>query len=247
MSAKNFTDRVKRLAGDHAPTMLAAYDEGSPHERFNALITDKAFAVPAARLAEAQAHRAPVFAYRFDWRSNYLGGLMGACHAPDIGFTFGTHNKRLVGAFFGTGIAAEAPARDMMESWIAFARTGDPPTSSSGTGPRYNATTRSTVIFGDGAPHTRHRTRYACAHGMRCQSDVSDLRVSTSAFARPGNVLHVRPLDSSFICASTSLSGGAPALSRRTQMARFRSRPGLCLHAPRPHLAGLRRRRTARS
>jgi para-nitrobenzyl esterase len=153
MSAKNFGERVERLAGDHAPAMLAAYDEGSPYERFNALMTDKAFAVPADRLAQAQAHRAPVFTYRFDWRSNYLGGLMGACHALDIGFTFGTHNKGLVGAFFGTGVAAEALARDMMESWIAFARAGDPSTSATGTWPRYDAAARQTVIFGDGAPH----------------------------------------------------------------------------------------------
>src|SRR5271168_2718782 len=53
MSAKSFTERVERMAGDHAPTMLAAYNEGSPYERFNALMTEKAFVVPAARLAEA--------------------------------------------------------------------------------------------------------------------------------------------------------------------------------------------------
>ena len=114
MSAKNFTERVERLTGDLAPQMLEAYDHGSPYERFNALMTDKAFTVPAARLAEAQMQTAPVFAYRFDWRSNFLGGLMGSCHALDIGFTFGTHNKSLAGAFFGTGVAAEALARDMM-------------------------------------------------------------------------------------------------------------------------------------
>jgi len=153
MSAKNFGERLERLAGDHAPAMLAAYDEGSSYERFNALMTDKSFAVPAARLAEAQMKKAPVFTYRFDWRSNLLGGLMGACHALDIGFTFGTHNKGLVGAFFGTGIAAEALARDMMASWIAFAATGDPSTTATGAWPRYDASVRPTMVFGDGEPH----------------------------------------------------------------------------------------------
>ena len=157
MSAKNFTERVERMAGDLAPIMLEAYDQGSPFERFNALMTDKAFAVPAARLAETQARTAPVFAYRFDWRSNFLGGLMGSCHALDIGFTFGTHNKGLVGAFFGTGVAAEALARDMMRSWIAFATTGDPSTPSTGPWPRYDANERSTVIFGDGPPRLGHQ------------------------------------------------------------------------------------------
>ncbi|HKD20716.1 MAG TPA: carboxylesterase family protein [Rhizomicrobium sp.] len=153
MSQKTFVERVERLAGEAAAPMLAAYDEGSPFERFNALMTDKGFAVPAARLGEAQTAVAPTFVYRFDWRSNFLGGLMGACHALDIGYTFGTHNKGLAGAFFGTGMEAEALARDMMEAWVAFARSGNPSTPSTGIWPRYDATTRPTMILGDGAPH----------------------------------------------------------------------------------------------
>jgi len=153
MSAKNFAERVERLAGERAEIMRSAYQEGSPFERFNALMTDKSFFVPAIRLAEAQARIAPVFTYRFDWRSNFLGGLMGACHALDIGFTFGTHNKRLAGAFFGSGLAAETLARSMMDSWIAFATTGDPSTPAAGTWPRYDAQMRPTMILGDGAPH----------------------------------------------------------------------------------------------
>jgi para-nitrobenzyl esterase len=154
MSAKNFAARVERLAGDCAKPMLEAYGDGSPFERFNAPMTDKAFAVPARRLAETQARTAPVFAYRFDWRSNYLGGLLGSCHALDIGFTFGTHNKSLASAFFGTGLAAETLARTMMESWVAFAQTGDPSTSTTGPWPRYDAIRRPTMILGDGAPYT---------------------------------------------------------------------------------------------
>lgn len=153
MSAKAFRERVERLAGEAAPTMLDAYAEGSPFDRFNALMTDKAFFVPAVRMADAQARVAPVHVYRFDWRSNFLGGLMGACHALDIGFVFGTHNQRLAGAFFGTGAAAEALSRDMIESWTAFARSGDPSTAATGAWPRYEPTERPTMIFGDGTPH----------------------------------------------------------------------------------------------
>jgi para-nitrobenzyl esterase len=156
MSAKSFAERVERLAGAAAPAMLDAYDDGSPFERFNALMTDKTFAVPAARLAEAQSRVAPVYAYRFDWRSSFLGGLMGSCHALDIGFTFGTHVQRLAGAFFGTGAAAETLARDMMDAWAQFARSGDPSTPASGSWPRYEPATRPTMIFGDGAPHVVH-------------------------------------------------------------------------------------------
>src|SRR5262249_14592463 len=41
--------------------VLAAYPDGSPFERWNAVMTDHSFAVPAIRLAEAQASYAPTW------------------------------------------------------------------------------------------------------------------------------------------------------------------------------------------
>jgi para-nitrobenzyl esterase len=105
---------------------------------------------------DARGNAAPAFAYRFDWRSSLLGGIMGACHALDIGFTFGTHKKGIAGTFFGTGLAAEALADTMMDAWTSFARTGDPATQATGPWPRYDAQSRPTLIFGDGAPHIMH-------------------------------------------------------------------------------------------
>jgi para-nitrobenzyl esterase len=154
MSAKGFEERVTRIAKDAASDVLAAYNEGSPFERFNALMTDKAFALPAIRMLEAQGAHAPVYGYRFDWRSKLLGGMLGSCHALELGFVFGTYNEKLAGAFFGTGPVADALSSAMMESWVAFARTGNPATAATGAWPRYDAATRETMIFGDGEPHT---------------------------------------------------------------------------------------------
>lgn len=154
MSAKNFAERVQRIAGPElAPAMLAAYSEGSTFDRFNAAITDKSFMVPATRLLEAQGAHAPVFAYRFDWRSKLLGGIFGSCHALELGFVFGTHSQKLVNAFFGKGEAADALSSAMMDSWAAFARNGDPSATATGPWPRYDTATRKTMIFGDGVPH----------------------------------------------------------------------------------------------
>jgi len=66
---------------------------------------------------------------------------------------FGTYNEKLAGAFFGTGAKAEALSVAMMESWIAFARNGDPSNATTGPWPRYDASSRKTMIFGDGNPH----------------------------------------------------------------------------------------------
>ncbi len=145
MSAGNLAARMKRLDEGAAPALLAAYSEGSPFTRFNAVMTDKAFRIPAMRLLEAQA--APVFAYRFDWRSKFLGGLFGACHALELGFVFGTYGEKPASTFFGKGPAADALSHAMIDAWTNFARTANP------GWPRYDTQTRQTMIFGDGAPH----------------------------------------------------------------------------------------------
>jgi len=152
MSAKRLNEHVTRLAHEGAPAILGAYSEGSPFERLNAIMTDKNFTVPMIRLADAQAPRAPVYAYRFDWRSPFLGGIMGACHALELGFVFGTHGQGLARRFFGSGPAADALAAAMMDCWTAFARTGNPATSASGAWPGYDGA-GDVMIFGDGAPH----------------------------------------------------------------------------------------------
>jgi para-nitrobenzyl esterase len=146
LSAAKFAERAKRLGKDDAD-LAAIYNQGSGFDRFNAMMTDKAFWVPATRLLDAQSAHAPVYAYRFDWRSPFLGGLLGSCHALELGFVFGTHKDGRHGTFFGKGPAAEALANAMMDAWAAFARTGDP------GWPRYDTAWRETMIFGDGAPH----------------------------------------------------------------------------------------------
>lgn len=162
MSLASFETRLARIAGEATPALLKAYAEGSAFERWNALMTDRIFAVPAARLLQAQGDVAPTFAYRFDWRSRLLGGIFGSCHALELGFVFGTHGQGAPAAFFGRGPSAQALAAAMMQCWTAFARAGDPSTAITGPWPRYDDTLRATMIFGDGAPRVasaleRHR------------------------------------------------------------------------------------------
>jgi para-nitrobenzyl esterase len=161
MSRKNLEERVQRFAGEAAAAMLAAYSEGTTFDRFNAMMTDRAFTIPMVRMLEAQSAFAPAYAYRFDWCSRLLGGILGSCHALELGFVFGTHAAKLAGAFFGNGAAAEALSNTMMDGWVQFARTGNPETNSTGPWPRYDTETRSVMIFGDGAPHIAQRPNEA--------------------------------------------------------------------------------------
>jgi len=147
MGADKLRHYTTNLVGeDHEAALLAAY-EGSAFERWNAIMTDHTFAVPASRLLEAQSAHAPTYMYRFDWRSPLLAGVLGSCHALELGFVFGTYNEKRAGLFFGSGPKADALSLAMMDAWIAFARTGDP------GWPRYDAAKRATMIFGDGDPH----------------------------------------------------------------------------------------------
>ncbi len=143
-----------RLTGEAAVDgVLAAYTEGSPFERWNAVMTDHSFFVPATRLLDAQAQYAPVYAYRFDWSSPFMDGALGACHALELGFTFGTYQVKGAAPFFGSGPKADALAAEMMDSWIAFAKSGNPSNDTSGAWMRYDSKKRATMMFGDGMPH----------------------------------------------------------------------------------------------
>ncbi|HEY3777208.1 MAG TPA: carboxylesterase family protein [Rhizomicrobium sp.] len=153
MTLSGFESRVAHVAGETAPALLRAYNAGSAFERYNAFMTDRAFAVPADRLLSARQDALPTFAYRFDWRAPYLGGIFGSCHALDLGFIFGRHDEGAASAFFGKGAAADALAEAMLGAFAAFAATGDPSTAQTGTWPRYSDETRSTMILGDGPPH----------------------------------------------------------------------------------------------
>ena len=151
MGADKLRHYTTNLVGEEYEAALLTAYEGSAFERWNAIMTDHTFAIPAARLLEAQGAQAPVYGYRFDWRSPLLGGVLGACHALELGFVFGTYNEKRAGLFFGSGAKADALSAAMMDSWIAFARSGDPSTTA--PWPRYDTAKRATMIFGDGNPH----------------------------------------------------------------------------------------------
>jgi para-nitrobenzyl esterase len=141
-----------RMVGeDQVDAVLAAYTSGTPFERWNQINTDRTFFLPATRLLDAQAKYAPVYAYRFDWPSPAFGGALGACHALELGFTFGTMRMKAAAPFFGSGEEAEALSDAMMDAWIAFAKTGKP-SSDNTAWFRYDGGKRATMIFGDGAP-----------------------------------------------------------------------------------------------
>jgi len=117
----------------------------TPAELFTAIQTDRVFRIPAIRLAEAQrSHNQSAYNYLFTWRSPLYNGALGACHALELGFLFGTYEA----TFSGSGPAADALSGNIQDGWLAFARNGDPSCESLGTWPAYGDR-RETMILGE--------------------------------------------------------------------------------------------------
>ena len=108
------------------------------------------FRIPAVRLAEVHAkRRARIHQYLFTWPSPAAGGMLGSCHALELGFVFGTNHIPGMPQFAGTGPVVERLATEMQDAWLAFARTGDPSCASLGAWPQYDAARRTTMILGE--------------------------------------------------------------------------------------------------
>ncbi len=119
-----------------------------PGELLDALDSDRTFRVPAIRLAEAQAaHQPRTYKYFFTWSSPARRGTLGACHALELPFVFGTLDAPTMDKFAGKGPEAEALSARMMDAWIAFARSGEPGHAALPAWPGYDTAERATLVF----------------------------------------------------------------------------------------------------
>jgi para-nitrobenzyl esterase len=95
--------------------------------------------------AEARARAgAPAYVYQVDFTSR-TDPRRGAFHTMDIPLVFGTLDA--AGSQTGTGADARAASAAMQESFVAFARAGDPNHSGMPRWPKYDLAKRSTMIF----------------------------------------------------------------------------------------------------
>jgi para-nitrobenzyl esterase len=121
----------------------------APNDLSFALETERDFRAPAMRTAETlAAHQPATFAYLFTYGSPAMHGWLGACHALEIAFVFGTQGQAETALFTGSGPEADRLSEWLMDSWLAFARTGDPSTEALGRWPGYDARRRPTLVIG---------------------------------------------------------------------------------------------------
>ena len=145
-------------AGIDLVALVAAFEKArgargasiSPSDVAAALVTEFGLRVPTTRLLDAQRqHQSAVYHYVFSWCSPTGDGRVKARHHTDTGILFGTHDVDDQHAeMFGQGPAADALAAAMQDAWAAFARTGNPSSSTLGDWPVYGED-RSTMFIGE--------------------------------------------------------------------------------------------------
>jgi para-nitrobenzyl esterase len=144
---------LREGAGDRAATILAAFradfPAASPGEVAGIIggMPWRNDALRQATLKHAQGG-AKVFNYWFTWQPPVLEGRPGAFHCLDLAFCF--DNTARCAQATGNTANAHALAAQMSESWIAFARTGDPSLKGAAW-PAFEPNGVATMVFGERA------------------------------------------------------------------------------------------------
>ena len=102
----------------------------------------------STRLAELSGRHQSAFLYLFDWESPARRGDLGSCHSLEMPFVFGTLDAPMQDRFAGSGPAAERLSSQMMDAWLAFARSDNSSHEGIGRWPSYEPRSWPTIIFG---------------------------------------------------------------------------------------------------
>ena len=146
--------RVKNIAGDLTKDVIdiyrAAVPSASPSELFFLIASDAAYVVPCTVIAERRAalKGAPVYAYYLTWKTKTRNGRLMTPHALDIPFIFDNTDPEHTVYGLTTGTEEERSLADKVsDTWIAFARTGEPNCGKLPHWPGYSKNSRNTMVI----------------------------------------------------------------------------------------------------
>jgi len=152
LDAQGLSARLARLLGDRAAAVLAAYRSGHPEATPGELLifitTGLWVTKRTTQLAERKvaAGGAPVFFYRWMWRTPLFGGRYLSPHGSDLPFVW--DNLASAAALVGPDAANLQPIADAVSArWLAFARSGDPNAPGLIGWKPYTITRRDTLII----------------------------------------------------------------------------------------------------
>jgi para-nitrobenzyl esterase len=125
--------------------------ESSPSDIYFEATTDANYLAGHRLQAERKVAQdgAPTWLYLFNWNTPVQGGKWRCPHSLEIGFVF--DNVANSESMSGIGEEQQHVADVMSETWIAFAKTGDPNNAKIPDWPAYETDTRPVMVF-DEAP-----------------------------------------------------------------------------------------------
>lgn len=152
MTEADLLQRVTAVVGEaEAPGLIAIYRERAPDDLpmhlWTSIMTDQIFLNSSITLMERKIAQgqAPVYAYRVDWETPVLGGILRSPHAVEMPFVFKT--VEVSDGLVGTG-PTQGEMEDLMSStFAAFARTGSPNVPGYPVWPPYTLEERNTFIY----------------------------------------------------------------------------------------------------
>ena len=168
-----------------ARDLIAAYrarrGDASGRDLFNVIASDHMYRRNAIEAAEIKSRQggAPAWLYEFTWKTPALGGILKTPHTLCIPFVFGT--VEAAREFTGTGPEQTALMDTAMETWLAFARTGNPNNARLPDWAPYDAADRTTMIFDNECAPVQDPKREDRLTINACPKFISDQQWSAAA------------------------------------------------------------------
>ena len=119
----------------------------TPSDIYFLIASDYRYSGPVMKIAERRAAlgKGPVYLYYFRWETPVDGGRLKSPHTIEIPFAF--DNVKAATRLTGGGPEAMALADKVSDTWIAFAKTGNPNQPKMPRWPAFNAAERPTMVF----------------------------------------------------------------------------------------------------
>ena len=139
-------ENIEMIIDVYKNTKQGREERVTPFELYSAINTDIMFRNIVLHIVEARRDQGvPAYNYLFTWKSPGFGGTLGAGHALELGFLFGSIDEALC----GKGPVVERISEQMQDAWTAFAYTGNPSCESMGEWPVYGTARNTMIISGD--------------------------------------------------------------------------------------------------
>jgi para-nitrobenzyl esterase len=143
--------RVRQLVGADADEAIRVYQKANPgatpSDIYFLIASDYRYSGPVMKIAERRAAlgKGPVYLYYFRWETPVDGGRLKSPHTIEIPFAF--DNVKAATRLTGGGPEAMALADKISDTWIAFAKTGNPNQPKLPRWPAFSSRERQTMVF----------------------------------------------------------------------------------------------------